>query len=79
MNDSHAHGPVTGKRLVGLTLGSLGVVYGDIGTSPIYAMREALGHKPHQLVTGTEPRVVHNFLGLDHHHHDQIFVLCYAR
>ena len=23
----------------GLTLGSIGVVYGDIGTSPLYAMR----------------------------------------
>ena len=56
MNGSNGHsGPATGKRLIGLTLGSLGVVYGDIGTSPIYAIREALGHKPHQLVTGTEP------------------------
>ncbi len=27
-----------------LTLGSIGVVFGDIGTSPLYAMREALGH-----------------------------------
>jgi KUP system potassium uptake protein len=27
-------------RLAGLTLGALGVVYGDIGTSPLYAMRE---------------------------------------
>ena len=26
----------------GLTLGSVGVVYGDIGTSPLYAFREAL-------------------------------------
>ena len=25
-----------------LTLGSIGVVYGDIGTSPLYAFREAL-------------------------------------
>src|SRR4051794_31469657 len=25
-----------------LALGSVGVVYGDIGTSPLYAMREAL-------------------------------------
>jgi KUP system potassium uptake protein len=25
-----------------LTLGSVGVVYGDIGTSPLYAFREAL-------------------------------------
>jgi KUP system potassium uptake protein len=26
----------------GLTLGSIGVVYGDIGTSPLYALREAI-------------------------------------
>src|SRR5271154_6078216 len=26
----------------GLTLGSIGVVYGDIGTSPLYALREAV-------------------------------------
>jgi KUP system potassium uptake protein len=25
-----------------LTLGSMGVVYGDIGTSPLYALREAV-------------------------------------
>ena len=28
------------RRLVPLTLTALGVVYGDIGTSPLYAMRE---------------------------------------
>nr|WP_240654536.1 KUP/HAK/KT family potassium transporter [Croceicoccus ponticola] len=28
-----------------LTLGAIGVVYGDIGTSPLYAFREALA--PH--------------------------------
>jgi KUP system potassium uptake protein len=27
-----------------LTLGSVGVVYGDIGTSPLYALRESLAH-----------------------------------
>src|SRR5438094_5981384 len=26
----------------GLTIGSIGVVYGDIGTSPLYALREAV-------------------------------------
>jgi KUP system potassium uptake protein len=30
-----------GPRFWALTLGSLGVVYGDIGTSPLYAFREA--------------------------------------
>jgi KUP system potassium uptake protein len=34
------HGPGSGFWL--LTLGSIGVVYGDIGTSPLYALREAV-------------------------------------
>ena len=34
-----AHSP-KGKRLLLLTLTALGVVYGDIGTSPLYALRE---------------------------------------
>ena len=29
-----------GKRLALLTLGALGIVYGDIGTSPLYALKE---------------------------------------
>lgn len=29
-----------------LTIGTLGVVFGDIGTSPLYAMRECLAHLP---------------------------------
>ena len=38
--DSHAHG-----RLPALTLGALGVVFGDIGTSPLYALKESfVGH-----------------------------------
>jgi KUP system potassium uptake protein len=32
--------PATGRYLAVLTLGALGVVYGDIGTSPLYAFRE---------------------------------------
>lgn len=32
------------KRFWALTLASVGVVFGDIGTSPLYAMREALAH-----------------------------------
>jgi len=38
--------PQTRRRkdsMTALTLGALGVVFGDIGTSPIYAFREALG------------------------------------
>ncbi|MFY9736169.1 MAG: potassium transporter Kup, partial [Rhodoplanes sp.] len=34
--------PSAGQRFLGLTLGSVGVVYGDIGTSPLYAFREAV-------------------------------------
>jgi KUP system potassium uptake protein len=32
--------PLDRRRLAGLTLLALGVVYGDIGTSPLYALRE---------------------------------------
>jgi KUP system potassium uptake protein len=33
--------PVPFRRTLGLTIGALGVVFGDIGTSPLYAMRES--------------------------------------
>ncbi len=36
----HAESNPTGKRLGILTLTALGVVYGDIGTSPLYALQE---------------------------------------
>ena len=48
----------TGTRLAGLSLAALGVVYGDIGTSPIYALRESL-HGKHGLPPSPE-----NVLGL---------------
>jgi len=35
-------GEATRQGLAALTLGAIGVVYGDIGTSPIYAFREAM-------------------------------------
>ena len=38
--DSHGHGD--SKGVAALALGAIGVVYGDIGTSPLYALREAL-------------------------------------
>ncbi|MGE5565646.1 MAG: potassium transporter Kup [Parcubacteria group bacterium] len=40
-----------GGRFWPLALGSLGVVYGDIGTSPLYAFREALAQTAQQGVT----------------------------
>jgi KUP system potassium uptake protein len=39
-SDPAAHSHATPGRLLPLTLTALGVVYGDIGTSPLYAMRE---------------------------------------
>ena len=33
-----------GKRLMLLSLAAVGIVYGDIGTSPIYALRESFHH-----------------------------------
>ena len=45
----HAHTvSPTGHQLVSLSLAALGVVYGDIGTSPLYAMRECF-HGPHAI------------------------------
>ena len=44
--DLHA-GEATGKRLAVLALAALGVVYGDIGTSPLYAVKEVFaGNHP---------------------------------
>ena len=37
-----------------LALGSVGVVYGDIGTSPLYALREALHHAQDDGITRSE-------------------------
>jgi len=43
---SKAHAPKSPAALAALTLGALGVVYGDIGTSPLYALKEVFhgGH-----------------------------------
>ena len=37
---------ITKAARLGLTLGALGVVFGDIGTSPLYALRECLNALP---------------------------------
>ena len=36
------HATDTSKKLLALAVGSIGVVYGDIGTSPLYAFKEAI-------------------------------------
>ncbi len=44
----------TGKRLGILSLTALGIVYGDIGTSPLYALQQCFTSKEHTLVVSTE-------------------------
>ncbi|MBL8439637.1 MAG: KUP/HAK/KT family potassium transporter, partial [Betaproteobacteria bacterium] len=47
MSQTERPGEVTGKRLAVLALAALGVVYGDIGTSPLYAVKEVFaGNHP---------------------------------
>ena len=41
------------RGFAALTLGAVGVVFGDIGTSPLYALREALAHARHGGVGST--------------------------
>ena len=40
-------GPGSAKARLGILLGVLGVVYGDIGTSPLYALKATLDHVKH--------------------------------
>lgn len=47
------------KRLAALTLGALGVVYGDIGTSPLYSIKEVFGGAHHPV-----PITPDNVLGI---------------
>ncbi len=49
-NQHHVGEPATGKKLALLTLTALGVVYGDIGTSPLYALKECFNG-----IHGVEP------------------------
>src|SRR5712675_1477097 len=61
---SAIHSPTASQSgLLALSLGSLGVVYGDIGTSPLYAFREAItsaGGSP----DGVDPNAVLSVLSL---------------
>ena len=40
--------------MVALTIGAIGVVFGDIGTSPLYAFREALAQSAHDGIDASE-------------------------
>ncbi|HEY5090049.1 MAG TPA: potassium uptake protein [Polyangia bacterium] len=46
------HPPARGKDLAKLALGAIGVVYGDIGTSPLYALKECVT-MPHGVVAAS--------------------------
>jgi KUP system potassium uptake protein len=47
------HGAPAGLRgFLALALGSAGVVYGDIGTSPLYAFKESVSHFGHRATQG---------------------------
>ena len=48
------HPPAHGRRNLSLlVLGALGIVYGDIGTSPLYALRESF-HSQHAVPLSVE-------------------------
>jgi KUP system potassium uptake protein len=55
----HGHGLTGPPSFAALTIGSIGVVYGDIGTSPLYAFREAV-----QAATAGGPVTQHAVLGV---------------
>ncbi len=38
------HAAVSGRALAALAVGAIGVVFGDIGTSPLYAVKESVEH-----------------------------------
>ncbi|MEO0318400.1 MAG: hypothetical protein RL404_2077 [Pseudomonadota bacterium] len=55
-NPDYLHSESHKASLAALSLGALGVVYGDIGTSPLYALKEVFS--PSTGVTVTPPNVI---------------------
>jgi KUP system potassium uptake protein len=56
VSSGHPKAPPTGKALAALAFTALGVVYGDIGTSPLYAIKECFSG--HHSVAPTRENVV---------------------
>ncbi|MFZ4070272.1 MAG: potassium transporter Kup [Caulobacterales bacterium] len=54
-NGDQGHGP---SSFWALTLGSIGVVYGDIGTSPLYAFKESIHHVAQDGTAATRGEVI---------------------
>ena len=75
---AHGHGKA---GFLALALGSIGVVFGDIGTSPLYAMREALPHaaRRRRRRAGGARRRLAGPLGADPDRHGQVRHLPDAR
>ncbi|MCF3648798.1 potassium transporter Kup [Synoicihabitans lomoniglobus] len=46
MSNAHSSADSASGLRIGLAIGALGVVFGDIGTSPLYALRESIEHLP---------------------------------
>lgn len=61
--NGHGH-DLKGHGFFALALGSVGVVFGDIGTSPLYAFKEALAAASHDGVTRSEIDLGGPHLGL---------------
>jgi KUP system potassium uptake protein len=57
MNQTSEQSAIRGRKLLMLTVGALGIVYGDIGTSPLYAMRETF-ESPGHVVAITDESVL---------------------
>jgi KUP system potassium uptake protein len=53
----HVEQHPTGKRLAFLSLTALGIVYGDIGTSPLYALQQVFNSKEHAAIALTRANV----------------------
>ena len=71
--------PQAGKSLARMGIAALGVVFGDIGTSPLYTLKTVL-----DVTGGVEPaacarRALAAHLDADHRHFDQICLLRHAR
>lgn len=45
LKSMHQSSPMGGHKSEGLMLAALGVVFGDIGTSPLYTLKECFGHE----------------------------------
>ncbi len=58
-SDNHGHGKI---GLTGLIVGAIGVVFGDIGTSPLYTIKEAF--LPHYGLDASDPAEVLGLLSL---------------